>query len=131
MRIAVMADRPALDALVPEVYEDSPAMLVVETDDNSIVEAVENPADLLEYAAVMVNCDCEAVVCTPHIGQEAFEPLVAACITRYDGRGLAVLEAAHRAEQSRLEIVREYEGGPGCTSGGACECGVEGEEEDA
>jgi predicted Fe-Mo cluster-binding NifX family protein len=123
MRIAVMADCLAPDALVAAVYEESSAMLIVETDDESVVFSMEKPENLREYAAAMEEYDCEAVVCTPHIGQDAFEPLVAACITRYDGSGLAVMEAARRALGNRLELVREYEGGPGCTSGGSCECG--------
>jgi predicted Fe-Mo cluster-binding NifX family protein len=131
MRIAVMADRLGTDALVPAVYEESSAMLIVETDDESVVFAMEKPAGLSEYAAAMTRYDCEAVVCTPRIGQEAFEPLAAACITRYDGVGLSVMEAARRALSSRLELVREYEGGPGCASGGDCECGQDhGEDED-
>jgi predicted Fe-Mo cluster-binding NifX family protein len=125
MRIAVMANRPELEATVPEVYEESPAMLIIETDDESVVCVMQKPDDLGEYAVAMEQYDCEAVVCSSHIGQEAFEPLVAACITRYDGAGLSVMEAAQRALDSRLELVREYEGGPGCTSGGDCECGEE------
>jgi predicted Fe-Mo cluster-binding NifX family protein len=123
MRIAVMADRPAPEAAVPAIYEESPAMLIIETDDESVVCVMEKPGDLREYVTAMEQYDCEAVVCSFHIGQEAFEPLVAACITRYDGVGLPVMEAARRALDNRLELVREYEGGPGCTSGGECECG--------
>jgi predicted Fe-Mo cluster-binding NifX family protein len=123
MRIAVMADRAAPDALVSAVYEESSAMLIVETDDGSVVWIMERPEDLSEYVTAMERFECEAVVCTHHIGQDAFEPLAVACITRYDGAGLPVMEAARRALNSRLELVREYEGGPGCTSGDSCQCG--------
>jgi predicted Fe-Mo cluster-binding NifX family protein len=112
MRIAVMADRPGLEAAVPEVYEESPAMLIIETDDESLVFVMEKPDDIGAYAAVMAWYDCEAVVCSRHIGQEAFEPLAAACVTRYDGAGLPVMEAARRALGSRLELVCDYEERP-------------------
>ncbi len=131
MRIAVLADSPDLKALVPDEYETSPALLVVETDDWSVVATVEGP-DNRAYIAKMRETDCEAVVCGPHIGQEAFDPIANACITRYQGEGLTVLDAAKKALYNRLPIIREYEGGPGCDSGThSCEeggCGVHDDE---
>ncbi len=128
MRIAVMADRPSLDATVPGEFESSPAMVVIESDDESLVCAVEGP-DVTKYVQTMVAFDCEAVVCSPKIGQEAFEPIVRACITRYNGQGLSVLKALRGALYNRLDIIREYEGGPGCDSGEhSCEeggCGAD------
>jgi predicted Fe-Mo cluster-binding NifX family protein len=116
MRIAVMADSTGQDARVPDEYESSPAMLVVETDDGSVVAAVEGP-DTEKYLSIMVEQDCEAVVLGPHIGQKAFEPIAGACITRFQGDGLPVMEAARRALYNDLEIIADFEGGPGCDSG--------------
>ena len=127
MRIAVMADRPTLDATVAEIFEESPAMFVIETDDNSVVELIEGP-DVEKYITAMLMNECEAVVCTPQIGEDAFEPIAGAGITRYDGNGLPVLEAARRALFNELGLVTDFEGGTGCHSGeGVCSEGHCGE----
>jgi predicted Fe-Mo cluster-binding NifX family protein len=116
MRIAVAASSPAVDAVVPDTYECSPALLVIETDDMSLVGAVVGP-NMEEYYNTIMDYDCEAVVTSSRIGQEAFEPLAKACITRFDGKGLPVLEAAAGALHNRLALVSDYDGGNGCESG--------------
>ena len=121
MKIAVMSDGAALSSRVPDCFETSPALLVVETDDQSLCESVQGqPPE--ELAQAVVRSGCEAVVCGPHIGKACFEPIADACITRYNGEGLDVLTAALRADRGTLPIIPEYEGGPGCGSGGG-ECG--------
>ncbi len=95
---------------------------MIETDDMSLVAAVTGP-DMEEYMKAMQDYDCEAVVTSPQIGQEAFEPIAAACITRFNGKGLPVLKAASGALYNRLELISEFDGGPGCESG-SHECGT-------
>jgi predicted Fe-Mo cluster-binding NifX family protein len=128
MRIAVMADRPSLDATVPEEFESSPAMVVIESDDESLFCAVEGP-DTEKYVQTMVACDCEAVVCSPKLGPAAVEPIVSACSPRYTGQGRPGLQALRGAVYNKRDIIPEYDGGPGCNSGEhSCEeggCGAE------
>ena len=120
MRIAVAVDSLAPDAMVADVYEESTALFVVETDDNTIVEVVEGP-DMEEYLMTMLMKDCEAVVCTPCIGEDAFEPIARAGLTRYNGSGLPALEAVQRALKNELDLICDFEGGTGCESGtGSC-----------
>lgn len=119
MKIAVMSDRPDLQGRVPDRFEAAAAMLLIETDDSSLCSAVsgETPEG---FATAVVASGCEAVVCGKHIGKECFEPIAAACVTRYEGAGLDALTAALRADRGTLPIIPDYEGGQGCGSGGEC-----------
>ena len=123
MLIAVMSDRAEMGGCVPDCFETSPALLLVETDGDRLIRAFSG-ASAAEYTQKIVESGCEAVVCGCHIGKDCFDPIADACVTRYDGGGLDVLDAAHGAERGTLPIIPEYEGGPGCSSGtGNCDCG--------
>lgn len=127
MKLAVMSDRASLEGKVPDTFETSPVLLIWETDVGGIVCAMENlPPE--EMAKKTVEYGCEAVITGPHIGRECFNIIAGACVTRYDGAGLGVSDAARRGDEGSLRIIPEYEGGPGCTAGhGSCEdngCGV-------
>ena len=122
MKIAVMASAVSREAVVPDSFEQSPAVLIVETDTWEIEDSLA--AAPAEHVAMIIDHRCEAVVCSSHIGQECFDPIANESITRYDGAGLNVMEAAVLAEKNRLPIIPEYEGGPGCDPGhGTCEEG--------
>ena len=120
MLIAVMSDRPDLNGAVPDRFETSPALLFVETDGDALRRA-EQGRPAAEYAKLIAESFCEAVVCGAHIGRECFEPIADACVTRYNGAGLAVAAAALAADRGRLPLIPDYEGGTGCGSGtGVC-----------
>ena len=120
MLIAVMSDRPELAGTVPDRFETAPAMLFIETDTDALVRAeCGKPAE--DYARLIAESFCEAVVCSAHIGKECFEPIADAGVTRYAGAGLGVLAAAHGAEDGTLPLIPDFEGGTGCGSGTA-EC---------
>ena len=121
MLIAVMSDRAAPEGRVPERFEDAAALLIVETDDGTVVQSAAGEAPE-RYAEIIAASDAEAVVCGPKIGKACFEPIADACITRYAGDGLNALTAALRADAGTLPLIPEYEGGPGCGSGSG-ECG--------
>lgn len=121
MKIAVTSTLPSPEGRVPDTFETAPALLIVETDDGSVATIVvsSRPKD---YVDKIIETWCEAVVCGVHIGKECFDPIADASITRYDGAGLGVIEAAMKADRGLLPIIPEYEGGPGCGGGGG-ECG--------
>ena len=120
MLIAVMSDRPALDGQVPDRFESSPVLLFIETDGGRLVRC-ESGGAAADYAKQIAGSFCEAVVCSGHIGKDCFDPIANAGVTRYDGAGWNVLDAALAAERSALPLIPEYEGGPGCGSGtGEC-----------
>jgi len=120
MLIAVMSDRPDLAGTVPDRFETAPALLFVETEGDSLVRA-ESGKTAGEYAKLIAESLCEAVVCAAHIGKDCFEPIADAGVTRYDGAGLGILAAAHGAEDGTLPLIPDYEGGTGCGSGtGEC-----------
>lgn len=117
MLIAVLASKPELDGIVPGTFELSPSVAVVETDNSAIVhfQKINEPEELVEC---ILRSNCEAIVCGPHIGKTCFDPIADAQITRYEGEGLTVLEAAKSAELSLLPMLTDFEGGLGCTPGG-------------
>ena len=75
-----------------------------------------------EFAMEIAASGWEAVVCGPHIGKACFEPIADACVTRYNGAGLPVGDAALAADRGRLPLIPDFEGGTGCGSGTG-ECG--------
>jgi len=119
MLIAVMSDRAGIEGRVPDTFEKSAAVLVVETDTNTVISVCEGaPAAL---TAAILAADAEAVVCGKHIGKDCFTPIADACITRYDGTGLDILSAALGGDRGTLPLIPDYEGGTGCGSGtGEC-----------
>jgi predicted Fe-Mo cluster-binding NifX family protein len=120
MLIAVMSDKPDLTGTVPDRFETSPALLFIETDGDALKRAVSGKA-AADYAKLIAESFCEAVVCGCHIGKDCFEPIADAGVTRYDGAGLSVLVAARAAERGTLPLIPDYEGGTGCGSGtGEC-----------
>jgi predicted Fe-Mo cluster-binding NifX family protein len=123
MKLAIMSDRGSVEGHVPASFESSPAMLIWETDTDTVVQVLENFTPE-QFARRAVESGSEAVVCSRHIQREAFNIIAGACVTRYDGEGLSIPEAAHRAYDGTLPIIPEYEGGPGCSAGtGSCEEG--------
>lgn len=120
MKIAVMSTLPGPEGIVPDTFETSPALLIIETDDGSILEVLQSNQPM-DYTRKIIESWSEAVVCGIHIGQECFDPIADESITRYDGAGLNVLVAAQKADRGLLPIIPEYEGGPGCGGGGSCE----------
>jgi predicted Fe-Mo cluster-binding NifX family protein len=123
MLIAVMSDKPDLSGHVPERFEESPCLLLIETEGGALTQAFsgETPA---VFAQKIAEIGCEAVVCGSRIGKECFDPIADACVTRYDGAGLDILAAAYGGDRGTLPLIPEYEGGPGCASGtGDCNCG--------
>ena len=120
MKIAVMSDRADLNGVVPDSFEQSPVLLLIETDDGTLAEVFEGQS-AEAYAQKIAEAGWEAVVCGPHIGRDCFEPIAAACVTRYNGAGLPVGRAALAADRGTLPLIPDFEGGTGCGSGaGAC-----------
>lgn len=121
MRIAVMADAADQSARVPDAFETSKAMLIF-SEENLFEIRTEPSPD--KYAQAVIGANCEAVVCGPHIGQEVFDPMAYAGITRFNGEALPVSEAYRLARTNDLPYITEYEGGPGCSDGhGSCDDG--------
>lgn len=118
--IAVMTDKPEIDGVVTDRFENASALVFWETDTETIVETYTQK-EPEEFAKLIAKSEAEAVACGSHIGQACFEPIADMSITRYDGTGLTLAAAAKGALIGYLPIIPEYEGGPGCGSGtGSC-----------
>ena len=126
MKIAVMAERPDVNAFVPDCYEESDAMIIFDTETWHADEIISG-RDTARYYNALIKNDCEALVCGRSITKESFEPIAAAAITRYCGEGYPAILAVHEAVENRLGFIVDFEGGTGChssekTCDGGCGC---------
>jgi len=128
MKIALASKGATLDAPVAEMFETSPCLLMVETDDMSY-EVFENP-ELenglgLAMAEKAVESDCEALI-SGTIEAPAFEVLSIAQVTRYYGANIAGKKALDMMEAYELDYIRVPNGEvwePHDHSQGTCDCG--------
>ena len=111
MKIAVALLENDINTLIPDKFEDSKGLLVVETD------TMEPLAWLTEdWPSEMDERLCEAVICGKMYDPILFESIALRCITRYFAGGLTGVEAIKAMLNYELPIIRDYEGGPGCAS---------------
>ena len=103
MLIAVAAIGSAVENHVPETFEESRLLYIIETDDGSIAALYKNPGENgLLFAENTIVHNCEAISCGRFLTASAFDLLAGACITRYYAAGLPVQEAALAAEKELL-----------------------------
>ena len=122
MRIAVAANGKDLRAMIPERFEESEALIIVETDDFSVVDIFDKRDDNgVFFADKTVEYDCEAIVCGI-MQMEGHEIVAEGCVTRYNGSGHTVEEGAKGALHNTLPYITDYEGGTGCGSQDGGEC---------
>jgi hypothetical protein len=129
MRIAFIVDGSDMAASIPDTYESGKYLIIVEAPAGSVLLCTENATDSgMGSADIILEQDCEAVVSGDFTTGPAFEKLACEGVTRYDGKGLTAKEALALMNEDKLEIIRDYIGGPGC--GGEqphddCNCGEE------
>ncbi len=117
MLIAVAAGSVSGAETVPESYEESRSLWIIETEDGSVLKCYEAQGDPgLFFAERTVAHACEAIACGRFHTPEAFEYLAGNCITRYYAAGLPVQEAAMASDRGVLPLLTDYEGGNGCGS---------------
>lgn len=105
MLIAATAKGSGLDAIIPENYEDSSHLLIIETDSMEIVACHEKSDALGEsFVAPMADSWCEAIACGK-IPREIFGMIADAGISRYRAGGLSVLDGVHGAEDNSLPLM--------------------------
>lgn len=112
MKIAIAANGATLENLIPDTFEESAFLLIVETDDGSF-EAFKNPEGQGSIGMAMtreiLKQDCEAVICGS-IEKEAFEELAAAQITRYMGATHRATDVLKLMDEYKLDIIRVPKG---------------------
>ena len=118
MNIAIASETEEIDGLVPATFKESPFLMIIDADKNQIfhVYGKQDP-DNLVFAKKVVEHDCEAVICGP---------------IRYLGSGHTVQKAYSYMNRYKLELIRDYIGGPGPFGHShdfSCECGEEEEHE--
>ena len=113
MRIGIATDNNTEEAKVSETLEGSGFLIIVETETMHAEEIVPNAGGGSNYPEALERHSCEAIVCGT-IQQELFEPIAAKQITRYNGYGLSIGEAAEAAHYDILPLIVIYEGGKPC-----------------
>lgn len=131
MKIAITADTEEIDGLVPANFKESSFLMIIDADKNEIfhIYGKQDPENLV-FAKKIVEHDCEAVICGP-MEKETFEIVAGAGVTRYLGCGHTVQKAYHYMNLYKLDLIRDYIGGPGAfghSHSGNCECGEEEDE---
>ncbi|MBQ2960008.1 MAG: hypothetical protein IJE09_02135 [Oscillospiraceae bacterium] len=105
MLIAAAAKGAGLDALIPEKYEDSSHLLIVETDTMEIISCHEKKDELgADFVKPMADSWCEAIVCGK-IPREIFTLIADNGISRYNGAGLSAAEGLKGAEDNSLPMM--------------------------
>lgn len=116
MLIAVAANGREANAVIPETFEESSDLLIIETDVPKIVAFYKSrDAENLFFAKQTALHDCEAIVCG-RMQKPGFEAVASRSITRYYGSGLVPVEAARAAEANMLPFITDFVGGKGCGS---------------
>lgn len=113
MKIAICCERDDAEGLVAKDFENSPYLLLIDSKKNVIYRVCEkvDPGNLA-FADVIVEEDCEAVICGP-IEKEAFEKLADAGVSRFEGSGRKAQRAYLYFLRNQLPLIRDYIGGPG------------------
>lgn len=116
MKIAVIADGPDTNALVPQHFADARWLLIADMDQKCICKAVKrnsHDTDCNELARIIAEQKCESVICGD-IEQGPFEILADEGITRARGNGMTVEEALNW--EQFLDLITDHVGGLGCPS---------------
>ena len=125
MLIGVVTDRNDDRACVAPTLEEGVYLIVVDSEAMAVRAMHKNNSHGAGFITVLLDWNCEAVVCGT-IQKEAFEPIAAASITRYNGVGLPIGDAVVQAHENRLPLITDFEGGTGCADHdhSTCDCGV-------
>jgi len=105
MKVAVTANGRDLSSMVYEAFENSPYLIVFETDDDSFEVYEEN------FTEVIVKENCEVLI-TGVIEAPAFEVIAENHITRLVGTSHEVKEAIVMMDRYQLSYIKGYNGEP-------------------
>ncbi|MCR5369568.1 MAG: NifB/NifX family molybdenum-iron cluster-binding protein [Clostridium sp.] len=132
MFIAVTSMTEELDGIVPKTFKESPFLMIIDADQNNVIKIYgKQDEENMVFAQKVLDHDCEAIICGL-IEKEPFELMAGHMVSRYDGSGHTVARAYQYMVQYRLDLIRDYIGGPGAVGHShdfSCECGEEEEEE--
>ena len=116
MLIAAAVASNGLSAFIPELFEDSQQLWIIETDEDKVLAVYDRRNDDGSFFAKQCYLhDCEAIVCG-ELQQAVFEQIASKSISRYLGSGLEPFEAAKAAELNYLPLITDHIGGHGCGS---------------
>ena len=115
MYIAATSEGDNIDSVISERFEECKYLLIVNTDDLSIV-AKKNEGEYSEeqLAYDVLEHDCEAII-TGALIPKTFDILANACITRYSGIGYSVKMALGLMEKRNLDYLKNDEGTDTCS----------------
>lgn len=115
MLIAVAASEMDGRIIVPETFEESERLYIVETEGMKTIALYNRKQDDPCFLArKVVYHKCEAIACGKFTGPEAFDVIADGYITRYNATGIELYEAADAAERGKIPVTTKYEGSTGC-----------------
>ena len=109
MKIAAAVNEKSLDAVIPGTLDEAKGILILETEPS--LEIVDHVTS--DYANVMWDEFCEAILCGPVHDAELFESIADKGITRYLAAGMTVKAAVKAMEDYDLPYIKDYVGGTG------------------
>ena len=113
MNFAICSDSEEVDGIVPMTFKDSPFLMIIDADKNQVFKVYgKQDPDNMVFAGKVLEHKCEAIICGP-IEKKPFNLLAFNGVTRYNGAGKKVQRAYYYAMSYRLEMIRDYIGGPG------------------
>lgn len=114
MKIAITATGKTLADRVFKTFEESPFLLIYETDDKTfkvIDHDLKNDPQGQALANSVVDHKCEAVI-TGEIDEKAFYLIADEGITRFKADGMIICEAIVEMEARTLAYIRDYKDAP-------------------
>lgn len=126
MNIAIALNEDNIEAIIPETIEEAAGILIVDAETMEIGEYYTD-----NWVDVMIEQDCEAILCGNMYDPDLFESIADEGITRFYAANLTGSQAIEAMNRYQLANITDYVGGTGCGShdGGSCEGHDHGDEE--
>lgn len=117
MNIAITTSDPTLASMVFSEFALTPFLLIVNVDSMACKPIAHTcrPGSDQDLARMVLEHNCEAVL-TGKLSQEAFKILADQHVTRYAAANMSARKAMKSMEKRELELIRNADGSPTCTS---------------
>ncbi|MDR0881014.1 MAG: hypothetical protein LBP55_00490 [Candidatus Adiutrix sp.] len=127
MKIAVASSAPGREGLVPDLFSQTPWLLIINAETDELLQTVPRDQEGdLGLARAILKWNCEGILCGP-IDREPFLLLAdEGGVTRLQAAGLTVDQALDGLRARSLTYIKDYIGGEGHRhdhqdhAGGAC-----------
>lgn len=119
MYIGIASKGATLEDIVPDNFDDCSHLLIIKIEDDcsEILEckalSKSDYANTDDLARELINYNCELII-TGMLTVSQFDLIADACITRYIGSGIPVLDSIGLMSRDALNLLRNPEGTDDC-----------------